>query len=353
VPTEIFAINTLYSTCAQGIAGLYDPPYVLSTGNGMSAFFATESSSVSSNGPTSSALAGPTISPVTPEMTFIPGPTPAPTPSNGLPVQSPSNSLETGSLDSTSISASSPLTASTIDPPNAFSSPNGNGAITIGSSTITPNAKSGFVLGTQTLTPGGQITHSGTVLSPASNGNTMAIGGTTQSVIYIVPISDYIVESQTLVPGSAITVSGSVISLESGGASVVMGGSTIPISQFLATTPEYVIGSQTLTAGASAITVSGVAVSLGVGGSSVVVGGTTEALSVYLGSTTTRAGGGLGSIIATIGGFATDPAPSSKSSLLGNGTVPFAGAAVRNKVTDSFYMMGIVLGGAIWWVTQS
>jgi hypothetical protein len=55
----------------QGIAGLFDPPYALSTGNGLVAFAAATAADFVTAGPvkTSEATAGPTVAPVTPSAT--------------------------------------------------------------------------------------------------------------------------------------------------------------------------------------------------------------------------------------------------------------------------------------------
>ena len=70
VPTELFAINRSWSTCMQGIAGFFDPPYALSSGNGL-ALFTTAANPVTDSlvMTTSEAAAGQTIAPVTPTAT--------------------------------------------------------------------------------------------------------------------------------------------------------------------------------------------------------------------------------------------------------------------------------------------
>lgn len=113
-------------------------------------------------------------------------------------------------------------------------------------------------------------------------------------------------------------MSGTVASLLPGGSSVVIAGSTLALSALTGTGPttisevEYLIGSQTLSAGGVAtISISGsaVQVSLLPGGASVVVGGTTTAPASILiseGAKSTEVlvtETGLGGIIASVGGF--------------------------------------------------
>ena len=112
----------------------------------------------------------------------------------------------------------------------------------------------------------------------------------------------YIISSQTLTAGGVITISGTPISLAPGYTQVVVGSSTEALaglttagfgkgaggieaptltisSQIITANSEgqYIIGSQTLTAG-GAITVSGTLVSLAPGDTQLVVGSSTEGL---------------------------------------------------------------------------
>lgn len=87
----------------------------------------------------------------------------------------------------------------------------------------TANSASTLVINGQTLPPGGEITDSNTVLSMASNGQSLIIGGTSTQVLD----PAYAIGTQTLSAGSpAVTVSATAISIQPGGSSVVIGGST-------------------------------------------------------------------------------------------------------------------------------
>jgi len=121
--------------------------------------------------------------------------------------------------------------------------------ITIAGSTITANPSSAFVIASQTLTPGGQITHSNSVYSLASDGAALVVAGSSTQNIAPSPApsspSAYVIGSQTLVAGSAATISGTVVSLQAGGSSVVVGGTTAPLSQYLAVPTSAIAGGQT------------------------------------------------------------------------------------------------------------
>ena len=377
VPTELFTINTLWSTCMQGIAGFFDPPYPLSAGNGLVAFATTAADPVTDNPVTTSvAVAGQTVASVTPTATkaavnvdpttsvtndpqaqkpsstakdppvpassYNPPTTSPSSASNESPVQVLSNDLPAPSATSVPNDPPTQLLTSSEDPPPAV--------VTIGSSTITANSASGFVIASQTLTPGGEITHSGTILSLDPSGSAVIFGGiTTQILTHTTSASAvFIIGSQTLsVGGPAVTASGTTYSMLAGGSSVVVDGGMQPLSGLMAITPEYAVDSQTLVPGGSAIMVSGTPVSLQKGGSSVVVGGQTEALSAFLGPSTTKVS--LGGIIATIGGFAspesTSVSTSSSMQVPGsgyNGTL-FFGGAERSR-GSSLWVLGVMLG---------
>lgn len=104
---------------------------------------------------------------------------------------------------------------------------------------------------------------------------------------------------------------------------MVVGGKTEALSEYLGASPtaivggEYLIGGQTLRAGAPGITISGTLVSLAANGESVVVGTKTEALSDFISSE-----GDVGGIVWTMGGFSTEGGftePTATSSYMGNG----------------------------------
>ncbi|KAL8792904.1 MAG: hypothetical protein Q9195_004481 [Heterodermia aff. obscurata] len=203
-----------------------------------------------------------------------------------------------------------PSTQSIIAP-----TPQSAPVITLGGSTLTADSSSKFYVGSQTLAPGGTIVQSSQVISLASNAATVVVGSQTQQLSHqpIAPAptpviiisgstltansaSHFEIGSQTLVPGgAAITNSaGQTVSLAAGGSSVVVDGQTQQVSQQVATPvpvitfgnsritansqSQFVVGSQTLAAGASAITVSNQVISLASSGNAVVYGQRTQAI---------------------------------------------------------------------------
>ena len=182
--------------------------------------------------------------------------------------------------------------------------------LSLGSSAITADVSSNLVFASQTLTPGGGVTVSGTQVSLASNGAYVVINGqSTQSLVTataqaaVLTIgssavtadksSNFIIGSQTLTAGGAATVSGTTISLASNGAYIILDAQST--QSLLTSTPpaavltvgssaitadkssNFIIGSQTLTAG-GAVTVSGTTLSLASNGAYVVVNGQTQVL---------------------------------------------------------------------------
>lgn len=230
--------------------------------------------------------------------------------------------------------------------------------------TPAPSPSSYVVIGTNTISAGSSaITVSGTTYSLAPSNNVLVVDGTSQ----------YLIGSQTLVPGgAAITVSGTVASLLPGGSSVVIGGSTLGLTALTGSGPittsevEYIIGSQTLSAGGVAtlsISGSAVQVSLLAGGSSVVIGGTTTmpagilisegAKSTEVPVTETSVGG----IIASIGGFLTSSStsqtsPSSTTAGFNGATFTGSGSLAYRK--EGFWvawwglLFGIGVFGVMW-----
>ncbi|TKA72545.1 hypothetical protein B0A49_07117 [Cryomyces minteri] len=176
------------------------------------------------------------------------------------------------------------------DQPNLAPAP----VVVIGLSTITVGLSSPLVVGSQTVYPGAPaITISGTPPTPTIPGPApvLTYDGTAFTAN---PAPQYVVGGQTLVPGGpAITVSGTPVSLPAQPTAIVVGGITQSLGPppaspspltvgGLTITPNsaqaYIIGSQTLEAGAPAIVVSGTSVSLAPGATAVVVGGTTSHL---------------------------------------------------------------------------
>ncbi|TKA68397.1 hypothetical protein B0A49_10641, partial [Cryomyces minteri] len=199
------------------------------------------------------------------------------------------------------------------DQPNLAPAP----VVVIGLSTITVGLSSPLVVGSQTVYPGAPaITISGTPVSLGSSA--VVVGGSSAAIPQVPyqptptipgpapvltydgsaftanPAPQYVVGGQTLVPGGpAITVSGTPVSLPAQPTAIVVGGITQPLGPppaspspltvgGLTITPNsaqaYIIGSQTLEAGAPAIVVSGTSVSLAPGAAAVVIGGTTSHL---------------------------------------------------------------------------
>jgi hypothetical protein len=401
VPSELYTLNSLWTDCLPGISGFYDPPYPLSTGNGLIAL--TASDPLGGNNPPqvatsdhTSASAGPTPPPPTAISTKPPFvvstsaitndpltqsyPTaagddpPGSSTNNVRPTQSPEPSANNAPLQSSSgvendPPALSPGTSSN-GPPSQPSSvvgsnpPQQPAVANIAGSTITADSASAFIYGTYTLTPGGQATISGTTYSLATNGEEIAIGTSTTQLLGVASSpTQYVLGTQTLIAGDpAITVSGTVLSLLPGASSVAIDGNTQAASVLLSASsvPEYLVGTQTLKAGGPAITVSGTVISLASGGSSVLVDGKTEALTALLGAATPTGnpnaietpGQGLGAIIASLGGFATPV--STSSTTIGytgfNGTVFTGGSYSMKRVRGSWILgsaFGLVLVG-VW-----
>lgn len=207
--------------------------------------------------------------------------------------------------------------------------------INLGTEIVTANPFSQLVIDGKTLLPSGSgIEVDGTPVSLAPFASDVVIGDST--VLFISPqpsnlprltldgniftansISQFITDGQTLYPGGPeITVSGTAISLAPSATQVVIGGSTVKLAKSSAPTltlqgkitnhavggstvpfatalgispaltiggktvfpnsaSEYVIGSQTIIAGAPAITISGTRISLAPSASGIVIGGTT------------------------------------------------------------------------------
>lgn len=164
-------------------------------------------------------IAGQTLQPGAPEITF-----------QGTPV-------------SLGLSASVIVVAgSTVTLPTAVNAP----AITVGLQSITLNSASHYVVAGKTLTPGAPpINIEGTPVSVALSASAIVVAGST--IALPVPVntpvitigdhpitansaSQYMIGSKTLIPGgTAITVSGTMISLAPSGTQVVIGSSTIPL----------------------------------------------------------------------------------------------------------------------------
>jgi hypothetical protein len=184
-------------------------------------------------------------------------------------------------------SVSQVLPASTIPPNHSTARPTNavilpafsqiSPVVIFGTATVTANSDSEFIVGTQTVRPGDQVVVGGTTVDYASNGRYMEIGGTTQ---FINP--SFVVGTQTLSAGApGVVIEGKTYSVEAGGSSVVIDGTTEAVSQATEapnsaqkvwmTIPAYIIDGQTLMAGGLPITFSGTVMSLDSDGESVVI----------------------------------------------------------------------------------
>ncbi|KAL2045148.1 hypothetical protein N7G274_002229 [Stereocaulon virgatum] len=157
--------------------------------------------------------------------------------------------------------------------------------ITVGNQVVTANSEGQYIIGSQTLTAGGAVIISGTPVSLAPGYSQVVVGSSTE--------------------GLAMLTTAGLGKGPGGGA----GGTEAPLftigSQAFTANSEgqYVIGSQTLTAG-GAVTVSGTPVSLAPGETQVVVGSSTEGLAglITAGFGEGPGGNGNGSVVAFTGG---------------------------------------------------
>ena len=184
---------------------------------------------------------------------------------------------------------------------------------------VTADSSSNFIIGqgsaAQTLAPGGPaVTHSGNVISLALPGNSVAFGASTQDIAPMTtaapPVvisfagqtltadsaSQFQVNGQTLTPGApAIVLDGQTVSLAPHSSAVFINGQSQAIqptalpsgppilsiggSKITANSAsQFVIGSQTLSAGSPAITFNGQRVSIAQGGSKAIFGPTIQAI---------------------------------------------------------------------------
>lgn len=385
VPTQIYALNSLWSTCGPGINAFFDPPRTLTPGQGLSTFGpATTSNQMPSNTATTTAEAGSTPISSTASMTNTPLSDPTtsinppstttsypadPTTSLTLSIVLPESVITVESIQTTltddpppTTSIENPLTPSVSiingspspSPPQTTAvDPQVSATITLAQTTIIADPTSAIIIASQTLNPGGQITYSGTTVSLASNAASLMIGGTTTQIAIPPPPAAtsqpfYLVGTQTLlIGGPSITVSGTVYSLPSGGSSIIVDGTAQPISALLSPSSNPIVGSQTLVAGGPAITISGSIVSLETGGASVVVGTETQPLASFLGFSTSTSNG-IGGIIVTLGGFNTQSTPTNSYIQVGgtgisNGTT-FVGKGYITRGERSIWMIGLGLG---------
>lgn len=187
------------------------------------------------------------------------------------------NSVYSLATDGSALVVAASSTQVLVDPATPATTP---AKITVAGSTITANPSSAFIIASQTLTPGGQITYSNSVYSLASNGAALVVAGSSTQNIAASPVPSspaaYVIGSQTLVAGAAATISGTVVSLQAGGSSVVIGGTTAALSQYLAVPTSVIVGGQTQALSAFLAEITGAA--------SLVVAGTTRAISLVQGA---------------------------------------------------------------------
>ena len=248
--------------------------------------------------------------------------------------------------------------------------------ITIGGSTVVANSQSEYEVGSQTLVPGGsEIVQAGTTYSLAPAATAIVVNGETSqlaaapgnqqatsapaitvgnTVVTANSASQYIVGSQTLAPGSAVTVQGSTYSLAPSGSAIVINGQTsriAPAAQLTGAAPvltvgsatvsalgpsQYVVGSQTISAGGEAVTVSGTTYSVAPSGSAIVVNGQTTPIAAPPGEQT-----GLAPSITVAGSTIT--ANSASEYVIGSQTLAPGSSIVVSGSTYSLAPSGTAL----------
>ena len=231
--------------------------------------------------------------------------------------------------------------------------------ITLAGETYTANSDSAIVIKGQTLIPGSPaITISSTPISLAPGASVAVIAGQTQSLspasltakpmitvggsIYAAnAASAFEIAGQTLTPGGVITVSGTPVSLAASASFAVIAGSTQSLALAPAPTApatftfngstytagtgsDFLIGSQTLTAG-GVVTVAGTPISYASNGGDVVVGISTEAV-------------GIGGLIMS--GFGNGGVSTT-------GPVQFTGGAIRSNGELPLWSIWALLGGIL------
>jgi hypothetical protein len=318
VPTKLYTLDPGWESCQPFMKGLWDPPYALTPGQGLLA----PPAAASTNDP-------PSVPQVTPSSSSggaAAGATP-----------SPGTATKTGDPKSTtSTAASGPATNGLpADPPTQTQ----DLVITVGASTVTGNSAAVFVFGTTSLSPGGPpVTIADTAYSLTSDGTNLVVitsklasGPVSTPIITIgaatIPgdsASVFVVGTTWLsLAGQPITISGTAYLLTTDGNNLVVITSKLSSNP---TSDSLVIGTQTLAAGGSAITISGTVLSLKAGGQTIVVGGVTQDLSSWLQVISiTTSSGGLASIIAEMGGFATPTPTLTPTSVAGNASAGFNG----------------------------
>jgi hypothetical protein len=326
-PSQILTLDPAWNICEPPVTALFDPPYTLTSGNGLSAFSPTPPATI------------PTAKPVTPKPTTSNMPTPtSPDPEVGTNDPKPTSSIVVSAtlptaevstvrivtVDSStfSISLHIPVTDPGIDNSEPFPTPSSPAASDPTQPELTETS------------PADQPSTG----QPSATASPPAVISFDSSAIIAGPSLNFVVGSQTLTPGGAITVSGTTVALATDGSALVVNGITETIA--IETPPaieELIISSQTLRPGSDAITVSGTVISLPPGASNILIGTKTDDLGAFISQTVTASVANIGGIVMTLGGYVVhtsipvlQPYPQGTGSdNHSNGTVPFLGRARR------------------------
>lgn len=292
VPSQIYSIDPNWATCTNGIVAFYDPPYALTSHDGLVAFSATRDQ-VGGQPSTTAAKAGQLPLPATATLTD-PGPATAVTTSDPVPepqkpppsdssTRVPGSSTIAVNVGSHAHSSSqtvkhgdapimisgdvySSLTAfdsvQTLAPDSTSILTNGITnptkpayevslpALIIGSSTIAAEANSQYIIGSQTLVRGGNtLTILADPLAIGSSGHDSVVNSVTPILISAGPsiltvgsytyaytinsASDLAPTLQTLVPGAMITIDGDAHSLAASATAVIVVSKTRTYTQGL------------------------------------------------------------------------------------------------------------------------
>ncbi|KAL8930411.1 MAG: hypothetical protein Q9208_000594 [Pyrenodesmia sp. 3 TL-2023] len=348
---------------ASVVSQNYPEPSVTGTSGAANEAGSDDQDAASGQGGAGDTSPQPNQAPGDPDPTMIPASRPAPAPQPFM------NAGESTTKDPAlqSIIGSRTLTpgapGSTIDGTLVSLQPSAT-ALVVGSSTklladspkqsmltfngvsFSPGPGSDLVIGTQAIAAGAPaVTISGKAISLAAGGTAIAVGPSTmplavpaaQEIVTANGLSfsrgsgsNLVIGTETINPGApAVTVSGTPVSLALDGTAIVVGSSTeslpaAPTQSIVTAGPftfkrgsgsDFVIGTQTITAGAAAVTISGTPVSLPVDGTAVVLDASTIPL---LGPTP-----------------ATTPAPTTAPIILDINGIPLTALSESNYIVDS------------------
>jgi hypothetical protein len=223
IPSQILTLNSAWSACEAPLTAFFDPPYALSTGNGL--FAVGVKTNIAAPGPTAAPeIAAVTTTPpaaapvVTPPPSIVDTPTPPSratievqpvqihTPGDALP---PSPSPNSPANPDSDPEAANPEVTQPVagtpggndgSQPNPVQTPAGQNpageapdpaessfkpvpVFSLGSSAFTADQSTNFMIAAQTLTPGGEVTVLGTRISLSPNGNFAVIDGTSTQAV--------------------------------------------------------------------------------------------------------------------------------------------------------------------------